>query len=89
MNDRVQEVVDLADALEGLDGIERVEPFTCFCGIAILVQPLLLFPACVYCGKVTKVVVPMGNDSSFNQPERRTLFPAVKSRRAESFFDPN
>ena len=43
LNDPVQQLVDPTDAFEGLDGIQRIEPFTCFCGIAVLVQCLLLF----------------------------------------------
>ena len=30
--------IDPADAFKGLDGVERIQPFTCFSGIAILVQ---------------------------------------------------
>jgi hypothetical protein len=38
LNDPVQQLVDPADAFEGLDGIQCFEPFTCFCGIAVLVH---------------------------------------------------
>ena len=43
LNDAVQQFIDPADAFKGLNGIQRIEPFTCFCGIAILVQCRLLF----------------------------------------------
>ena len=77
LNDPVQQLVDPADAFEGLDGIQRIEPFTCFCGIAILVQCLLLFGRAFFYGTETEMmVVPQGNQSSFSQPQRRTLFPA-------------
>ena len=34
-DNRIQNVVDLADSLEGFDGIERVEPFVSFVGLVL------------------------------------------------------
>ena len=34
-DNRIQDVVDLGDSLEGLDGIERVEPFVSFVGLVL------------------------------------------------------
>ena len=38
LNNPLQQFIDPADALKGLNGVECIQPFTCFSGIAILVQ---------------------------------------------------
>ena len=57
LNDSAQQFVDPLDAFKGLDGVQRIKPFTCFGGVAILVQGVTSQHKAVLCHNLNLVVL--------------------------------
>ena len=79
LDNAFQQFIDPADAFKGLDGIERIEPFTCFSGIAILVQcfsPLVEMLFAPSCRQLTCDGL-FGSRSAFRMPAERGTDPGA------------